>query len=81
MGATQEEAGMGETPTLLELTNVGHLFDHPEAVAWGPDGRAYAGGEAGQLYRFDLDGGPCEVVAQVPGGFLLGLAQDAAGNA
>jgi gluconolactonase len=80
MGATQEEAGMGETPTLLELTNVGHLFDHPEAVAWGPDGRAYAGGEAGQLYRFDLDGGPCEVVAQVPGGFLLGLAHDAAGN-
>lgn len=67
-------------PNALELRNVGHLFDHPEAVAWGPDGRAYAGGEAGQLYRFGLDGGPLEEVARVPGGFLLGLAHDADGN-
>lgn len=67
-------------PNALELTNAGHLFDHPEAVAWGPDGRAYAGGEAGQLYRFGLDGGPLEEVARVPGGFLLGLAHDADGN-
>ncbi|MFM8745630.1 MAG: SMP-30/gluconolactonase/LRE family protein [Aestuariivirga sp.] len=67
-------------PNMLELRNIGHLFDHPEAVAWGPDGRAYAGGEAGQLYRFGLDGGPLEDVARVPGGFLLGLAHDADGN-
>ncbi len=67
-------------PDMLELKNIGHIFDHPEAVAWGPDGRAYAGGEAGQLYRFDLDGGPLEELARVPGGFLLGLAHDAAGN-
>jgi len=67
-------------PNTLELRNIGHLFDHPEAVAWGPDGRAYAGGEAGQLYRFGLDGGPLEEVARVPGGFLLGLAHDADGN-
>lgn len=71
---------MPDAPRPLELTNVGHPFDHPEAVAWGPDRRAYAGGEAGQLYRFDLDGGACEVVTQLPGGFLLGLAHDAAGN-
>ncbi len=64
----------------LALTNTGHAFDHPEAVAWGPDGRAYAGGEAGQLYRFGLDDGRIEEVARVPGGFLLGLAHDAAGN-
>ena len=64
----------------LDLRNVGHLFDHPEAVAWGPDSRAYAGGEAGQLYRFDLQGGACDTVAQIAGGFLLGLAHDAAGN-
>lgn len=64
----------------LDLTNVGHSFDHPEAVAWGPDGFVYAGGEAGQLYRFRLDGGPLETVAQIAGGFLLGLALDGAGN-
>ena len=47
---------MPTEPTSLTLSNVGYAFDHPEAVAWGPDGRAYAGGEAGQLYRFSLDG-------------------------
>ena len=68
------------TDAKLDLHNVGHLFDHPEAVAWGPDGHAYAGGEAGQLYRFDLQGGPCQTLTQIAGGFLLGLAHDAAGN-
>ena len=68
------------TDAKLDLHNVGHLFDHPEAVAWGPDGYAYAGGEAGQLYRFDLQGGPCQTMTQIAGGFLLGLAHDAAGN-
>lgn len=67
-------------PNTLDLRNVGHLFDHPEAVAWGPDEHAYAGGEAGQLYRFGLDGGPLEELARIPGGFLLGLAHDADGN-
>ena len=47
---------MANESQTLKLTNVGYAFDHPEAVAWGPDGRAYAGGEAGQLYRFGLDG-------------------------
>lgn len=64
----------------LVLSNVGLSFDHPEAVAWGPDSRAYAGGEAGQLYRFELAGGALEEIARVEGGFLLGLAHDAAGN-
>jgi gluconolactonase len=64
----------------LVLANVGPAFDHPEAVAWGPDGHAYAGGEAGQLYRFSLNGKQMEEVARVPGGFLLGLAHDAHGN-
>ena len=64
----------------LVLTNVGFAFDHPEAVAWGPDGRAYAGGEAGQLYRFGLEGSTLEEVARIGGGFLLGLAHDAEAN-
>ena len=71
---------MSSEPRGLVLRNVGFAFDHPEAVAWGPDGRAYAGGEAGQLYRFALDGGALEEVARVEGGFLLGLAHDASGN-
>ena len=71
---------MSSATETLVLTNVGFAFDHPEAVAWGPDGRAYAGGEAGQLYRFSLDGGPIEEVARVQGGFLLGLAHDADAN-
>jgi sugar lactone lactonase YvrE len=71
---------MSGEQTTLTLTNLGLLFDHPEAVAWGPDGRAYAGGEAGQLYRFGLDGGALEEVTRVEGGFLLGLAHDAAAN-
>ena len=64
----------------LVLSNVGLAFDHPEAVAWGPDGLAYAGGEAGQLYRFQLNDGKLEEVARVAGGFLLGLAHDTDGN-
>jgi hypothetical protein len=24
-------------------------LDHPEGITWGPDGRMYAGGEAGQV--------------------------------
>jgi len=71
---------MPDDPPSMTLTNVGHAFDHPEAVAVGPDGLVHAGGEAGQLYRFDLLVGPCTLVAQVPGGFLLGMAHDAAGN-
>lgn len=51
-------------------------LDHPEGVAWGPDGYVYAGGEAGQIYRVDLDEGSFEEIA-CTGGFLLGLCLDA----
>jgi gluconolactonase len=52
-------------------------LDHPEGVAWGPDGHVYAGGEAGQVYRVTLDGAVTEVAST--GGFLLGLCLDARG--
>lgn len=47
-------------------------LDHPECVAWHPDGSVWAGGEAGQIYRISPDGS-VEVVANT-GGFILGLA-------
>jgi sugar lactone lactonase YvrE len=63
------------------LRTLANGLDHPEGVSWSPaDGKVYAGGEAGQLYRFDLDGGAVETVATVAGGLMLGLALDAAGN-
>jgi gluconolactonase len=56
-------------------------LDHPEAVCWSAgEQRLYAGGEAGQIYRFGLAGGPAELVTTIDGGFLLGLALDAAGR-
>ncbi|GGO94433.1 enoyl-CoA hydratase-related protein [Wenjunlia tyrosinilytica] len=51
-------------------------LDHPEAVAVHPvDGSVWCGGERGQIYRIDPDGGPVELRAET-GGFCLGLAFD-----
>jgi gluconolactonase len=71
---------MAQQENFLTLTNLGHLLDHPEAVAWGPDERIYAGGEDGQVYRCDIDGKGFEQFAKVAGGFVLGMAHDADGN-
>jgi sugar lactone lactonase YvrE len=55
-------------------------LDHPEGVCWDPDARClYAGGEAGQLYRVELDRRTFEEVAQAPGP-VLGLAVDGRGR-
>ncbi len=67
------------TENILKLTVLSPGLDHPEGVAWGPDGKVYAGGEAGQIYRLDLADNSCEMVANT-GGFVLGLAHDAAGS-
>ena len=64
---------------ILELGMINHGMDHPEAVAVGPDGKIYAGGEAGQVYRVDLEADTMEEYANT-GGFVLGLAHDADGN-
>lgn len=63
----------------LELTTLEAPLDHPEGVAWGPDGRVYAGGEAGQVYRIDLSDGSCEEYANT-GGWVQGIALDADAN-
>jgi gluconolactonase len=67
---------------LINLTHAEALvdgLDHPEGVAYGPDGKIYAGGEAGQLYRIDLATRSAEHFATTSG-LNLGLAHDAAGN-
>lgn len=54
-------------------------LDHPEGVAYGPDGHIYAGGEAGQIYRIDIGNRAVDTFANT-GGLNLGLALDAAAN-
>lgn len=55
-------------------------LDHPEGLAFAPDGALMAGSEAGQIYRIDPENGTFEVVANT-GGFVLGLCTDRAGAA
>jgi gluconolactonase len=63
---------------LESLVALAHGLDHPEGICATVDGPVYVGGEAGQLYRLDDDGGFVEVLST--GGFLLGLAADGEGR-
>lgn len=54
-------------------------LDHPEGVAWGPDGFLYAGGEAGQIYRIDVDDATVTEIGTT-GGLILGIALTADGD-
>jgi gluconolactonase len=55
-------------------------LDHPEGVCWDPGAEVlWAGGEAGQVYRVELEERRVEQVAQAPG-FVLGLAVDGHGR-
>lgn len=71
-------------PILQNSTQVSVLvdgLDHPEGVAWGQDGFAYAGGELGQIYRIDIAAGEYRQFAQItPAGFIGGLALDGDNN-
>jgi gluconolactonase len=42
--------------TLEDVCLIATGLDHPECVNFGPDGRGYAGGEAGQVFRLASDG-------------------------
>ena len=65
--------------SIADLYVIAAGLDHPEGVAMGPDGTLWAGGEAGQVYRIDRDAGTATEVANT-GGFVLGIAHDAAGR-
>ena len=54
--------------------------DHCECVAWGPDGYVYAGGEAGQIYRVNLEDGASEIIATLGGVDALGICLDKDAN-
>jgi gluconolactonase len=61
-----------------DLRTIAVGLDHPEGVAFGPDGMLYAGGEAGQVYRVDPASGTVDQIADTDG-YVLGVALDAAG--
>jgi sugar lactone lactonase YvrE len=55
-------------------------LDHPEGVCWDPRaGVVWAGGEAGQVYRVELEERRAATIARAPG-FVLGLAVDGRGR-
>jgi gluconolactonase len=63
------------------LRTVCDTLDHPEGLCWCPVAEAlYAGGEHGQIYRIGLTSGAVDLVAQIPNGFILGLAVDGFGR-
>jgi sugar lactone lactonase YvrE len=61
----------------LELLVSG--LDHPEGVAYAPNGYLYASGESGQVYEIDLSTKTFREIGRT-GGFGLGIAVDAASN-
>jgi sugar lactone lactonase YvrE len=64
-----------------DLRTIADGLDHPEAICWCPKSRSlYAGGEHGQIYRVEPEAGKLELIAQISGGFILGLAVDGDGN-
>lgn len=65
--------------SLTKLRVLAAGLDHPEGVAVDPDGVLWCGGEAGQVYRVDPATTSAVEVANT-GGFVLGLAFDAAGR-
>jgi gluconolactonase len=64
---------------LDRLETIATGLDHPEGIAWGPDGRLYAGGEAGQVFAIDVDDGSVSEIAST-GGFMYGITLDGRGG-
>lgn len=54
-------------------------LDHPEGIAWSPQGWVATGGEAGQIYSIDPATNEVTQIADT-GGFILGMAFDGNGD-
>jgi gluconolactonase len=65
--------------SLSKLGILASGLDHPEGVAFAPDGHVYASGEIGQVYRISLADRTHTQFAST-GGFGLGIAVDAQSN-
>lgn len=63
----------------MSIETLADGLNHPECVAFGADGFAYAGGEAGEVYRIDIETSEVKLVGST-NGFLLGIALDADHN-
>lgn len=67
-------------PEALDYQVLASGFDHVEGICWDQARQClWAGGEAGQVYRIELDG-MVSIVTTIDGGELLGLALDADGS-
>ena len=63
-------------PDVLDYQVLAGGFDHIEGVCWDSARNClWAGGEAGQVYRVELDGS-VEIVTTIANGALLGIALD-----
>jgi gluconolactonase len=54
-------------------------LDHPEGLAFDLQGKLYAGGELGQIYRINVESGVPDCIAKT-GGFILGITLDGRGR-
>lgn len=70
---------MEQVSIVFDGTMTTPQLDHAEGLAIDPDGVVYCGGERGQIYRLELDGGKFEQVGET-GGFCLGMALSPAGD-
>lgn len=67
-------------PATFDLRVIASNLDHAEGVCWDPIRSClWAGGEAGQIYRIELDGA-VTTVGTIEYGSLLGMALDGRGR-
>lgn len=59
--------------SMKRLSTFANGLDHPECLAFHPDGTWFAGGESGQIYHISPDGKRVNEIANT-GGFVLGIA-------
>jgi len=64
-------AGLQPEMPMARFRSYAEGLDHPEGLAFDPDGNLWAGGELGQIYRIDRRG-KVQEIARI-GGFCLGL--------